>query len=123
MSSQLVITKESENPLLYRIAINFKVIHRSMATPSRSEVRKKLAAQYGVDLERVIIAQMISRYGSEYTEGIARIYDTVDHAKKIESKYIIKRHMLKKGEEETQAKEPNATKETKESDNIEETEE
>ena len=103
--STLVIDKEAEYPLLFRKAINFKVMHRSMATPSRSEVRKKLAAQYKVDLERIIIVRMTSRYGSEYSEGIARIYDSPEHARQIESKYILKRHVEKKTEEPKESEE------------------
>ena len=99
MSVTVEINKELENPLLFRKGINFKVIHQKMATPSRSEVRKKLAAQFNVDLERVIIVRMISRYGSDYSEGEARIYDSTEHAKQIESKYILKRHVEKKKEE------------------------
>jgi small subunit ribosomal protein S24e len=100
MSSQLEITNESENVLLSRKQIRFKIFHRSMATPSRAEVRKKLAAQLNVDADRVIIIRLISKYGHEYTEGLARVYETAEKAVQIEGAHIIKRHVVKAKKEE-----------------------
>jgi small subunit ribosomal protein S24e len=95
MSSQLEITQESENVLLGRKQIRFKIFHRGTATPSREDARKKLAAQFNVELERVIITKLISKYGHEYTEGIARVYETTEKATQLERKYILKRHEVK----------------------------
>lgn len=100
MSSQLEITQESENVLLGRKQIQFKIFHRGTATPSREEMRKKLAAQFNVELERVYITRLISKYGHEYTEGFARVYETTEKATQIERKYIVKRHVVKAKKEE-----------------------
>ena len=103
MASQLEIIKESENILLARKQIHFKIFHRSMATPSRVEVRKKLAAQFNVELERVVIVRLTSKYGHEYTDGIARVYDTAEKAAQLEEKYLLKRDEVKvKKEEKTE---------------------
>ncbi len=100
MASQLEITNETENILLARKQIQFKIFHRSMATPSRADVRKKLAAQINVELDRVIIVRLTSKYGHEYTDGLARVYDTADKAVQIEGAHLIKRHEIKAKKEE-----------------------
>ncbi|MDD1778572.1 MAG: 30S ribosomal protein S24e [Candidatus Helarchaeota archaeon] len=105
MSSQLEITNETENLLLSRKQIRFKISHRSMATPSRADVRKKLAAQLNVEEDRVIIVRLVSKYGHEYTEGLARVYETAEKANQIEEAHLIKRHVVKaKKEEKTEGK-------------------
>ncbi|MHA1649610.1 MAG: 30S ribosomal protein S24e [Candidatus Helarchaeota archaeon] len=95
MSLKIIIEKEFDNPLLSRKQINFKILHQRMPTPTRIEVKKKLAAQYNVDLERVIISKLTPKYGQEYTVGYAKIYDSVEKAMEIEPKYIIKRNQPK----------------------------
>ena len=91
MSMKIIITKEFDNLLLNRKQIDFKILHQKMATPSRTEVRKKIAAQFNADLERVIITKLTPKYGQEYTVGYAKIYDTTELAQQIEPKYILKR--------------------------------
>ena len=98
MSLKIVITNEMDNPLLSRKQVEFKLLHQKMATPSRMDVKKKLAAQFNVDLERVIIQKLTSKFGQSYTFGFAKIYDSVESAQQIEEKYILKRNQGKKTE-------------------------
>lgn len=100
MASELEITNETENVLLARKQIRFKIFHQGMATPARADVRKKLAAQLNVDLDRVIIVRLTSKYGHEYTDGIARVYETAEKAVQIEGAHLIKRHAVKAKKEE-----------------------
>ena len=55
MSLKLIVTKEFDNLLLNRKQIDFKLLHQKMSTPTRAEVKNKLAAQFNVEPERVII--------------------------------------------------------------------
>ncbi|MFX1294844.1 MAG: 30S ribosomal protein S24e [Promethearchaeota archaeon] len=95
MSLKIIIEREFDNQLLSRKQINFKIVHQNKATPTRIEVRKKVAAQFNADLERVIISKLIPKFGSQLTIGYAKIYDTVEMAQKIEPKHILKRNQPK----------------------------
>ncbi len=95
MSIELVIEKEFDNRLLSRKQIQFKILHQKAPTPTRQAVKKKLAAQFNVEPERVIITKLTQRYGQECTAGYAKIYDTVEQAQQIEPAYIIKRNQPK----------------------------
>jgi small subunit ribosomal protein S24e len=104
MTSELEITNETENILLARKQIRFKIFHRGMATPARADVRKKIAAHLNVELDRVIIVRLTSKYGHESTDGIARVYETAEKAVQIEGAHLIKRHVVKaKKEEKTES--------------------
>jgi ribosomal protein S24E len=98
MSLKLIITKEVDNPLLSRKRVNFKILHQKMPTPSRIEVRTKIAAQFNVDLATVFIDKMESKYGQECTIGLAKIYETPEKAQQHEKKYIQKRDQSKEKE-------------------------
>ena len=95
MSVKLVIDKELENPLLSRKQIYFRIFHQNLPTPTRIEIRNKLAAQFNADLEKVIISTLTPKYGQELTVGYAKIYDSVEAAAKIEQPYILKRNKPK----------------------------
>ena len=93
------ILRQRENKVLNRREIDFRIDHVGGTTPSRADIRAKLAAQLDSDLSAVVIRRLKSRYGIGITEGIARIYTDSDHAKSIEIGYVLKRHEPKKKEE------------------------
>ena len=92
MSLKIIIDKEFENPLLSRKQIYFRIIHQKLPTPTRTEVRKKIAAQFNADLRKVFITKLDSKYGQELTVGYAKIYDSPAKAREIEPKHIIQRN-------------------------------
>ncbi|MHA1275616.1 MAG: 30S ribosomal protein S24e [Candidatus Helarchaeota archaeon] len=95
MSLKLIIDKEFENPLLNRKQIYFRILHQKLPTPTKLETRKKLAAQFNADLDKVIISKLAPKYGQELTVGYAKIYDSIEAAVKIEQPYILKRNKPK----------------------------
>lgn len=102
MSIKIIITKEFDNRLLNRKQINFQLLHQKMSTPTRVEVKSKLAAQFNVSPDRVIISKLTPKFGQEFTIGYAKIYDTLEAAENTEPKYILKRNKpkaKKKGKE------------------------
>ncbi len=102
MSMKIVIEKEFDNILLNRKQIHFRIIHQKQATPTRAEIRKKIAAQFNADLEKVIISQLIPKYGQAFTVGYAKIYETLENLQKIEPKYAIKRNKIKEEKPESE---------------------
>ena len=98
---ELKILEKKENPLLHRIEIKFEVSHPKSKTPTRDEVRNLLAANLNADKSRVILNDMHTPFGSPVTRGFAKIYDSVENAKKIEPDYILIRNkLIEKKEEE-----------------------
>ncbi len=98
---ELKIVEKKENPLLHRVEIKFEVSHPKTKTPTRDEVRSLLAANLNADKSRVILNDMHTPFGAAVTRGFAKIYDSVEEAKKIEPDYILLRNkLIEKKEEE-----------------------
>lgn len=95
MSLNIVVVDEFDNVILHRKQVNFKIIHQKMATPTRTEVKNKLAAQFNADPNAVIIAKLTPRYGQSLTLGYAKIYDSPEKAQEIEVQYLLKRNQPK----------------------------
>ena len=90
------ILSENENSLLKRKEISFEIEHEKQSTPTRLEIRKKIAAKFNAPLENTYIKYLETQFGFPKTLGFARIYDSKEHAKLIEPNYIIKRNQPKK---------------------------
>ena len=114
---EIKVIEKRTNPLLKRREIRFKVSHEG-ATPSREEVKNKLAAMLNAKKELVIIERMRSEYGKRETHGYAKIYKSEKGAREIERAYIIQRNEEKpeevtKAEERASKEEGRAKPETK----------
>ncbi len=96
---ELIIDEKKENPLLNRIEIRFRVRHPKAPTPKREDVRNLIAANLNVEKDRVIIDKMHTPFGIHETRGYAKVYNTVEDAKKIEPDYILRRNKLLEGGE------------------------
>lgn len=86
------IVSNKRNDLLKRNEIIFSVVHEHAPTPSRIEVRRELARILKVDVERVYVRRMESATGASMAMGEAHIYDSEEHAKRIEPEHIIMRN-------------------------------
>lgn len=95
---KIEILKEIKNKPLARREIEFKVQHAGGTTPSRADVRAKLVAQLDADEARVVVRSLNTKFGSAFSEGIARIYDSPEQLKRVEGKHILARHEGKKQE-------------------------
>ena len=95
------IVAEVENKTLFRKEIDFRIDHVGTTTPSRSDIRAKIGAQFDADSEAVVVKKLETKYGIGVTEGSARIYSDLDQMKRIELDYILKRHESKEKKEES----------------------
>jgi small subunit ribosomal protein S24e len=87
------ITSEEYNPLLKRKEVAFEVEHKETGgTPSRLEVRKKLATLLKADFELVYVKKMETKTGTMIAVGEANAYDSIEQAKLVEPKHIIARN-------------------------------
>jgi len=106
---EIEIEEKRENPLLYRKEIRFVVIHEGEGTPSRAIVKEELAKKLKEKTGNIIIDYIRSHFGSQKSIGYAKVYKSLDDAKKIEPEYIIKRNIetkeKKKGETKGESEE------------------
>lgn len=87
-----VLSKMS-NPLLKRKEVAFKVEHSDdRETPSRFEVRQKLASNLKVNLELVYIEKVETKTGTMTAMGEANVYESVEQAKLLEPGHIVARN-------------------------------
>lgn len=93
------IENRKENILQERMELHFRVDHQGEPTPSRDVIKSKLAELLNVQKERVIIASTGTEFGKSETRGYAKVYDSVDAAKKHESKHVLVRNKLIQKEE------------------------
>ncbi|MCD1294800.1 30S ribosomal protein S24e [Methanocella sp. CWC-04] len=88
---EIKVLEEKKNPLLERREVKFCATH-NLGTPSREEIKNKIAAYLNSKPELVIIEQMRSAYGKRETYGYAKIYETEDRLKRVETEHIIQRN-------------------------------
>lgn len=99
MEIEFIETKD--NQLLERMEIKFKATHPGEATVSRDAIREKIASLARSSKEKVIVDSMNSKFGMGQTTGYAKVYKTVEGAKKHERKYVLVRNKLIEAEKKT----------------------
>ncbi len=94
------IVKKTENPLLQRVEVRFRVEHPGEPTPKRLDVRAQLAPQLGVAEELVVIEKLASTHGRHEASGIARAYSSRERLEDLEPGYLLKRGLPKEAKPE-----------------------
>ena len=89
---ELNITSKQENPLLNREEIRFE-IKKAKITPSRKEVKGKIAAMCNAETELVVIDEIRHSFGKHYVTGNAKIYKNKESMDMIEAKYVLNRNL------------------------------
>ena len=112
---ELEIIEKRENPLLNRTEVKFRVKHQGEKTPERELVKSDLAEMLKVKKSLVIIDYIRPSFGMAISSGYAKIYKSVEDAKKVEPSYILKRNKFGEVKEEKTEEVKEETKEEKES--------
>ena len=86
-----IITKK-DNLILRRKEISFQVTHDPRSTPSRREIKATIAKALKVKETGVFLKKFETLTGTHVASGTAHIYDSIEHAKLIEPKYVIERN-------------------------------
>lgn len=87
------ITSQGYNPLLKRKEVAFEVEHEETGgTPSRFEVRKRLASLLNKDLELVYVKRLETKTGTMIAVGEANVYGAIEQAQLVEPEHIIARN-------------------------------
>ncbi len=122
MAMEIEIQSKTENPLLKRTEVHFKILHTEEKTPKRELVKSELADKLSVKKENIIINFMESNFGAAETTGYAKIYSSLKEAKNCEEEHILKRNNAFEGEkkQEKPKEEPSKEKSGKEANKPEE---
>ena len=95
---ELQVVAKKENPLLKRVEITFKAVHKAEATPTRDAIRSELAKQLKASKDAVIVDRSESSFGRSETTGYAKVYKSKEEALSIERSHILVRNKLKEAE-------------------------
>ena len=88
------VTSQQYNPLLKRKEITFEVRHEeTKGTPSRLEIRKKLAETLKANVELLYVKKMETKTGTMVAVGEANLYDSPEQVKLVEAEHIIARNV------------------------------
>ena len=102
---EVKITEEQQNILLKRKEILFEVEHsQTKGTPSRLEIRNKLAEMLKTKPELVYVKRVETKTGTMTAKGEANAYESVEQAKLVEPKYIVTRNMPSEKKEKAEEK-------------------
>ncbi len=91
------ITEDKNNALLNRRELKFDATFEG-STPSRIDVKGKLAAMLNVPLELVILQKFENSDGMSAANGYAKIYEDAARMKVVEKEYVLKRNELPEAE-------------------------
>jgi small subunit ribosomal protein S24e len=90
---KIKITSQQYNPLLKRKEIIFEVKHEdTKGTPSRFELRKKLAEKLKTKIELLYVRKLETKTGTMLAAGEANLYDSPEQVKLVEPEHIITRN-------------------------------
>ncbi len=98
---EVFVESERQNPLLKRREVYFRLKYEEEGrTPSRADVRQKIASLFSAEAERVVIDHIKPEFGKTEAKGYAKIYDSIDDLMKIEREHIIRRNFGSREESE-----------------------
>jgi ribosomal protein S24E len=108
----LKIINKKEEPLLSRTRVEAEIVFEK-STPSREEIKSKLAKDVGKDEKLVIVKSIYTKYGLKKATNLSYVYENEESLKRIEPK--TKEKTGKKKEEKSEEKpQEQAKKEAKE---------
>jgi small subunit ribosomal protein S24e len=90
---QIKIESTKDNPLLKRTEVGFTITQGPKEkTPERLAVKRAVAIEMKLGDDVVFIKHMRTKTGTNITQGVANVYQSVDQAKLVEPNYILKRN-------------------------------
>ena len=111
---ELKIINKNEQPLLARTKVEADVIFEK-ATPSREEIKNRLARDLGKDGKLIVVKAIYTTRGLKKAKNISYVYENEEALKRIEVEKK-KSEGKKEAKEEVKAEKPEAKKEEKTDD-------
>jgi len=88
------VLRKKDNPLLKRVEVTFKAVHKGEATPPRDTLRAELAKALKATKDVVVVDGAASTFGRYETHGYAKVYKTKEQALAVERRHILVRNRL-----------------------------
>ncbi len=95
---ELQVIKDKTNPLLKRREISLKISDKG--TPSRIEVKNKLAAMLNSKPELIVIEHLGTVFGKQEVLGAVSIYENEERLKQLAHQHLIARDVPRVSEAE-----------------------
>ncbi|MCI7291276.1 MAG: 30S ribosomal protein S24e [Methanobrevibacter woesei] len=86
---EIDIFEEKENKIFNRTEIKFYVEYEGEATPKILDIKSKLVALLNTKKDLIVVDNVQPHYGEPKALGYAKVYDTVDDLKYIETDSVI----------------------------------
>ena len=86
---EIEFIEEKENKLFNRKEIKFYVDCEGEATPKALDIKSKLVALLNTKKELLVVDNVQPHYGEPKALGYAKVYETVDDLKYIETEHVI----------------------------------
>ena len=88
------IVEKKQNPLLGRTEVRFLVHHTNEKTPTRDQIREKLAGNLNSKKGLIVVDSMNSAFGRAATRGYARVYENPETLGHVEPIHLLTRNKL-----------------------------
>jgi len=108
------IVEKKENKLLNRTEVHFRVIHEGEKTPERELVKNDLAEILKAKKGNIVLEYLKPEFGIQQSIGYAKIYKSMDDAKRVEKEHILKRNKFGAEKEKKEDKKAEEKKEESE---------
>lgn len=96
------IKEKTENPLLNRTEIHFDCIYQGESTPKVIDVKNKLVALLDADKNLLVVDKVLPKFGEGKAEGYAKVYDSEENLKEIETKHVLAKNQEPQKDEESE---------------------
>lgn len=106
---ELQIIKDKTNPLLKKREVSIKINNKG--TPSRIDIKNKLAAMANSKPELIVIEHLDTVFGKQEVLGTVSIYQTEERLKQLAHQHLLARGIPKPSEEKPAETAPAAKEE------------
>ncbi|MDR0912729.1 MAG: 30S ribosomal protein S24e [Methanobrevibacter sp.] len=89
---EIKVTQEKVNKLLKRTEIKFDCIYSGEATPTLLAVKNKLVALLNSQKNLLVVDNLQPHFGEAIASGYAKVYDSAEALKDIETKHVIEKN-------------------------------
>jgi small subunit ribosomal protein S24e len=117
---EIDILEKKENKVLDRTEIKFNCLYEGEATPKLLNVKNKLVALLNTNKELIVVDSIQPHFGETKAAGYAKVYDSVDSLKNIETKHVIDKNQEAKAPVEKEEDKDKPEKESSEEKSVEE---
>src|SRR3989338_921943 len=108
----LKIINKKQDPLLSRVKVEAEIVFEK-ATPSREEIKSKLAKDLSKDEKLIVVKSIYTDYGLKKARNVSYVYENEEFLKRIEPKIKEKSGGKKKEAKEDSKEEAEKKQETK----------